>query len=202
MDYLEKYYDPYEIPSYHQGGIKDEATMEDYEAFQRASLSLFLKYPEYFIENRNRMFLRMFNFAGHGFMYSDDLRFPDEKFVQLAAQEGAPERPAKLSIIQRAHFYLMEIMANDLPLLLKLLLVSGLLPISFLIFSCFRARTAPLVALIALNLVLRLVMTYLLSPAGSFKYVTSIWLGGWLLGWLYIDQKFLAEGRGSSSVNA
>ncbi len=180
VQYLIEFYDPFEIAPYHRGGIKNLVTSEDFKAFQKVALSIIMRNPKLFLENRKMMASQLLNFEGHPYVMSDNRAELFDKFGNAAAFYSIDYHPFH-SLYREIYDACLERLIYGLPLFFRLLLSSCLVPILVMFFMLFDQKLiSPLFWLGLVNLV-RLGAILFTTPASQFKYITSIWLVGWIM---------------------
>lgn len=186
LDVLVKYHDPFDLYPYYAGGAKPGATEEDFQAFQSATFDLVKNYPLVFLDNRIGMFLRLYNFDRGSHFTSDTLRepFPENN---VKAAEYYNLAPLPITDLYRETENFTGYLVHGLPYIFHLLLASCLIPLLTIGLLLFTYKKHPAIALCALILFARVVYFAVLAPAQYFKYVSSIWLGGWLLLLIFLN---------------
>lgn len=156
-------HDPFDIGPFHAGAVRFSATHEDFAAFERASLRIFMRNKGLFLQNRLNVIVHAMNFRGVPYAFAD-------------AGSSAP--PTGIAGLHerwlRWGFY-------DAPPVFRLLVASCLIPGLVMLAALFLAGRRPEFFFAALPGDVRWLAIFALSPAAYFKYLTSFWLVGWLL---------------------
>ncbi len=193
LNKLANNYTLYNIGPFHAGGMNMAGTLDQYKAFQKSTIELILDNPWLFIKNRIVILQTMFGFDSQIFIYNDNLKSKldlPQKMVNFFRLEVKLE---PFNIIQQKFEKLLYYCFTSSPKYLQIFLGTGAVPLLVLLcLSIFYQFDLILSGAASLLLVRTLIVT-LLAPAGYYKYIGSIWLGGWLLGFiflnLYLDRK-------------
>lgn len=179
LNFLVKYHTPYEIGPFHNGGKKASATLEDFRKFQRTTYELIFQNWRLFLENRLNISLRLFNLTGETFVYSDSIRGAD--LSTFKSQYGLININKNLNgtTFQNLHEKWIFFFFGNAPKLLRTFF--GLIPLVTLLFLVCLFRRYPSFAVLAGVLLIRSLIFVVFTPAAQFKYITSTWLGGYLL---------------------
>ncbi|MBC7465553.1 MAG: hypothetical protein H7256_06130 [Bdellovibrio sp.] len=87
----------------------------------------------------------------------------------------------QVNFFEKSYLSIRDFIFYQMPHPFHLIFSTGFLPLSFLIYLLFSCKQSSVLALCAMMLLMRYLILDALTPTDCFKYVTSIWLGGWLL---------------------
>lgn len=186
---LDKNYSKYDIGPFHNGGMKTFSDKE-FSEFKSTARKIFFTHLDLFFKNRFNMFLGTANIRFANPIFDDSL-FPAPGSGTAENQEIWPQYKIKIpSFFQTWHFNKLryDIYTNN-PFV-RFLLSSWLFPMMLLIGMAFYyLKRRPIVAFTSMLLLCRVPVIFLLAPANYYKYYGSIFLGGWLIIILLLNQE-------------
>ena len=181
VPYLIDFYNPIEIDAFHHQGIRENVTQKDFEGFRRASLQIISRNLPVYFENRRLLALTALNFEGRPYAYGDDLANLTPESKPVLEWFHIPMKSPEHNLYQALSFSWFDFVFYRLPEPLRTLFSSCLIPLLSLFFLLFCWQKYPELFFPSFILLVRTGLVLLTAPAAYFKYISSVWLVGWLL---------------------
>ena len=185
VDYLVKYYNPYDIDPFRDGGIKSNTTHDDFLAFRATAIRCVLREPGLWLENRIGLMKRMLGLSPgtdffHNARYANDPKSL-ETFKNGKARFGYSAFDQRPSPLEQKYYDFLTQETSGHSGLWHWIFETGLVPSFALILGLLLYLRWASVSLFAATCVVRMIAVFAVTPAAYFKYAASLWLGGWIL---------------------
>jgi hypothetical protein len=191
IDYLVAYYNPIEIDPFHRGGIRGNTDPDSFSKFRQATFQLIFDNFGLFLKNRFNMFKQLFISNAGPYTYANDLRalsWSERSQIQLQGVDVLWGPFALQAVAQDKLQRARGVMRTLMPIYLYQFLFASIIPLFALLYLLIWGGSKQFAILSGL-FVLRALIFSALTPAAQFKYISSIWLGGWLLIFIYFKVK-------------
>lgn len=192
---LVEYYSPFEIEPMYKGGVRLGFSPEAYTRFENATFQLMADNPLLVVKNRLSMAWRIMNMDRQSYFYSDRLTEDNSSQPDLSTNILGYKKKLEPNLFQSLHQKAITGFLFYLPQPIHFLLVTGLVPLLLLCFLALQYKKSLLIAACSVMILIRTIVVFIFSPAGYFKYISSTWLCGWLLLFLFIQIQNLSKSK-------